>query len=185
MVRDPGGSGWSSPGESAKDPTPIDPASVFGVIDEDTDEPRQEPSEEPIKVSKIPNDPTFVLIDVMMFEHSDSDDGLVPPDVILAASAPARDMRPSLRLRPPQRPPENSSQHPRTSSNWCERFARRANVANGLRLSERPFSVAKGFHRFKADGKDDVKLGGIVIYLKIQFENVGLDITSFDFRRRQ
>eukprot|EP00854_Cymbomonas_tetramitiformis_P010668 gene10668-12617_t len=119
--RDTGEPRQSSPGESAKDPTPIDPASVFGVIDEDTDEPRQEPSEEPIKVSKIPNDPTFVLIDVMMFEHSDSDDGLVPP----------------------------------------------------------------GFHRFKADGKDDVKLGGIVIYLKIQFENVGLDITSFDFRRRQ
>ncbi|KAK3274183.1 hypothetical protein CYMTET_17628 [Cymbomonas tetramitiformis] len=32
---------------------------------------------------------------------------------------------------------------------------------------------------FKADGKDDAKLGKIVVYLKTQFQNAGLDVSPF------
>ncbi|KAK3252653.1 hypothetical protein CYMTET_38062 [Cymbomonas tetramitiformis] len=35
--------------------------------------------------------------------------------------------------------------------------------------------------RFKADNKDDSKLGKIAVYLKTQLENVGLDVAPFDF----
>eukprot|EP00854_Cymbomonas_tetramitiformis_P008664 gene8664-10281_t len=34
---------------------------------------------------------------------------------------------------------------------------------------------------FKADGKDDVKLGKFVVYLKTHFANAGLDVSPFDF----
>ncbi|KAK3276223.1 hypothetical protein CYMTET_15690 [Cymbomonas tetramitiformis] len=33
----------------------------------------------------------------------------------------------------------------------------------------------------KADGKDDAKLGKVVVYLKTQFENAGFDTSPFDF----
>ncbi|KAK3248796.1 hypothetical protein CYMTET_41754 [Cymbomonas tetramitiformis] len=36
-------------------------------------------------------------------------------------------------------------------------------------------------NRFKADGKDDAKLGKIVVYLKTQFENAGLDVSRGEY----
>ncbi|KAK3244109.1 hypothetical protein CYMTET_46268 [Cymbomonas tetramitiformis] len=36
-------------------------------------------------------------------------------------------------------------------------------------------------NHFKADGKEDAKLGKFVGYLKTQFENAGLDVSPFDF----